>query len=90
MEDEVSVMLIAYLIGWLATTLVALFAGTKIRDLRPSGPLAIGSLAVLAGMLWPLVITGIVQLALVAVVAKKLRAAGGRSAVDPEAELVNV
>jgi nitrate reductase NapE component len=67
-------LLSVYLCGWLVTTIGALVAA----DRRRSRPLSVGLLAVLAGVLWPVLAIGVVELIAIVVLARMIRAASAR------------
>jgi hypothetical protein len=60
-------MVLVYLCGWLVTTVGVAITATHFSDRGMSRPLCVGSLAVLAGALWPVLVIGVVELAIVAV-----------------------
>jgi FtsH-binding integral membrane protein len=74
----ITILLNVYLCGWLITTIGALVAANRLSDRRMSRPLPLGSLAVLAGVLWPVLVVGVVELIAIVVVARKMRAATAR------------
>src|ERR1700694_2713089 len=68
-------LLNVYLCGWLVTTIGALVAVNRLSDRRTSRSLSLGSLAVLAGVLWPVLVVGVVELIAIVLVARRMRAA---------------
>ena len=55
------ILIVVYLIGWLAVTVVAYAAGRRLGDrLSPADHLLLVSLA--AGVVWPLLVVGLVEL----------------------------
>jgi hypothetical protein len=76
-EREVFTMLLTvYLCGWPVTTICALVATNWISDRRIASPLAHGSLAVLAGVLWPVLAVGLAELVAIVIVTRRMRIAG--------------
>jgi hypothetical protein len=67
------VLLTVYLCGWLVTTIGALVAVNWFSDRRTSSPLAHGSLAVLAGVLWPVLVVGFAELVAIVIVSRRMR-----------------
>jgi nitrate reductase NapE component len=70
----IKTLLNVYLCGWLVITIGALVA----TDRRRSRPLSVGLLAVLAGVLWPVLAIGVVELIAIVVLARVIRAASAR------------
>jgi hypothetical protein len=68
------VLLNVYLCGWVVTTIGALVAVNRLSDRRRPWPLSLGSLAVLAGVLWPVLVVGVVELIAIVLVARRMRA----------------
>ncbi len=66
-------LLTVYLCGWLVTTIGALVAVNWFSDRRTSSPLAHGSLAVLAGVLWPVLVVGLAELVAIVIVCRRMR-----------------
>jgi hypothetical protein len=62
-------VLTVYAAGWFATTIGLLIAATNVSAWKEVGMRCVGSIAVAAGALWPLLITGVIQLIAVAAVA---------------------
>jgi hypothetical protein len=54
-------MVLVYLCGWLVTTVAAAITATHFSDRGMSRLLSVGSLAVLAGALWPVLVIGVVD-----------------------------
>lgn len=71
-------LLTVYLCGWLVTTIGALVAVNWFSDRRTSSPLARGSLAVLAGVLWPVLVVGLAELVAIVIVTRKMRSTVAR------------
>jgi hypothetical protein len=73
-------LLNVYLCGWLVTTIGTLVAANRLSDRGMSRPrpLSLGSLAVLAGVLWPVLVVGVVELIAIIVVVRRMRAASAR------------
>src|ERR1700694_3576777 len=71
-------LLNVYLYGWLVTTIGALVAVNRLSDRRRSRARSLGSLAVLAGVLWPVLVVGAVELIAIVLVARRMRAASAR------------
>jgi hypothetical protein len=69
----IKMLLNVYLCGWL--TIGALVAANRLSDRRRSRPLSVGLLAVLAGVLWPVLAVGVMELIAIVVVARGMRAA---------------
>lgn len=76
-------LLSAYLIGAVVTATGALVVAESLGDGRMPRPRRRGSLAVLAGALWPVLLIGLVQLAAVAAVAKSMKGANVRRSEAP-------
>ena len=74
----IKMLLNVYLCGWLVTTIGALVAVNRLSDRRTSRSLSLGSLAVLAGVLWPVLVVGVVELIAIVLVARRMRAASAR------------
>jgi hypothetical protein len=71
-------LLNVYLIGWLVTAIGvvgALVAANRLSDRRRSHLLSDGSLAVLAGALWPVLVVGVVEMLAIKAVVETMRAA---------------
>jgi hypothetical protein len=66
-------LLTVYLCGWLVTTIGALVAVNWFSDRRTLRPLARGSLAVLAGVLWPVLAVGLAELVAIVIVSRRMR-----------------
>jgi hypothetical protein len=66
-------MVLVYLCGWLVTTVGVAITATHFSDREMSRPLSVGSLAVLAGALWPVMVIGVMELLAIAAVAKGMR-----------------
>ena len=62
-----------YLCGWLVATVAALIAATQFSDRGKSRLLCVGSLGILAGALWPVLVVGVVELLAIVAVAKAMR-----------------
>ena len=77
-RELIKMLLNVYLCGWLVTTIGALVAANRLSDRRRSRPLSVGLLAVLAGVLWPVLAVGVVELIAIVVVARGMRAASAR------------
>ena len=77
-KGVIKMLLNVYLCGWLVSTIGALVAAHWLSDRRMSRPLSRGSLAVLAGVLWPVLVVGVVELIAIVVVARRMRAASAR------------
>jgi hypothetical protein len=71
-------LLTVYLCGWLVTTIGALVAVNWFSDRRRSSPLAHGSLAVLAGVLWPVLVVGLAELVAIVIVTRRMRSTVAR------------
>jgi hypothetical protein len=56
---------LVYLGGWVVTTLATLAAGRRLAD-GPTTPLSKLCVSLLAGLVWPLTIVGVVELSSVA------------------------
>ena len=72
-------LLIVYLCGCLATMIGVLVAASRFGDRRVSQSLR-GLLAVLAGVLWPVLVVGVVELIAIVVLAQtsaRIRPAAG-------------
>jgi hypothetical protein len=59
-----------YAAGWFVTTIALLVVATNVPAWKEVGMRCVGSIAVAAGALWPLLIIGVIQLTAVAAVAK--------------------
>ena len=70
-----------YLSGWLVTTIGVLVAAIWFSD-RHLSWFSLGLLSVLAGMLWPVMVAGVVQMIAIAMLAKWMRAMRARRS-DP-------
>jgi hypothetical protein len=68
-------LLDVYLFGWLVTTIGVLIAANRLSDRRRPRLRCVGSLAVLAGAIWPLLVVGVVEVLAIVAVAKAMRAA---------------
>ena len=66
-------MVLVYLCGWLVTTVGAAITATHFSDRGMPRALSVGSLAVLAGALWPVLVISVVELLAVVAVAKGMR-----------------
>jgi len=77
-KGVIKMLLNVYLCGWLVSTIGALVAAHWLSDRRMSRLLSRGSLAVLAGVLWPVLVVIVVELIAIVVVARWIRAAGAR------------
>ena len=62
-----------YLCGWLVATVAALIGATQFSDRGKSRPLCVGSLGILVGALWPVLVVGVVELLAIVAVAKGMR-----------------
>jgi len=82
----IEMLLNVYLCGWLVTTIGALVA----TDRRRSRPLFVGLLAVLSGVLWPVLAVAVVELIAIVVVARGMRAASARQSDQAPMELDEV
>lgn len=73
-KGVIKMLLNVYLCGWLVTTIGTVVAANRLCDPRmsPQSPVR-GSLAVLAGVLWPVLVVGVVELIAVAVLARRMR-----------------
>lgn len=71
-------LLTVYLCGWLVTTICALVATNWISDRRIASPLAHGSLAVVAGVLWPVLVVGLAELVAIVIVTRRMRISSAR------------
>ena len=74
-------LLNVYLIGWLVTAIGvvgALVAANRLSDRRRSRLLSDGSLAVLAGALWPVLVVGALEMLAINAVVDSMRAASAR------------
>jgi hypothetical protein len=67
-------LLTVYLLGWLVMSIGALVAADWVSGHRLPGPLACGSLVILAGALWPVLVVGAVEMVFIVIVAKRMRA----------------
>jgi hypothetical protein len=69
-----------YLCGFLITTIGAWAAAERMNSGDTSAPdtLTVGVVGVLAGALWPLVMTGLVQAAAIALIARRRKAVAVR------------
>ena len=65
-----------YLCGFVITTIGALAAAERVSSGDTSAPatLTVGVIGVVAGALWPLVMTGLVQGAAIALIARRCKA----------------
>ena len=75
----IKMLLIVYLCGCLATMIGVLVAASRFGDRRVSQSLR-GLLAVLAGVLWPVLVVAVVELIAIVVLARRMRAANGGQA----------
>ena len=85
-------MFIVYVSGWLVTTIGALVAANRLSDSSSPGPICVGSVAVLAGVLWPALVVGVVELLAIVAVAKAMRSASAgpsdQALVERDEELI--
>jgi hypothetical protein len=77
-REVITMLLTVYLCGWLVTTICALVANNWISDHRIASSLAHGSLAVLAGVLWPVLAVGLAELVAIVIVTRRMRIASAR------------
>jgi hypothetical protein len=63
-----------YLFGWLAAILAALIVPGRQQTHETPAQLSYWPLVVVAGALWPVLVVGLVQLVLIALLAKTMRA----------------
>jgi len=80
-------LLNVYLIGSLVTAIGvggALVAANRLSDRRRSRLLSDGSLAVLAGALWPVLVVGVVEMLAIKAVVDTMRAASARRIATTE------
>jgi hypothetical protein len=77
-KEVITMLLTVYLCGWLVTTIGALVAANWISDRRISSPLAHGSLAIVAGVLWPVLVAGLAELVAIVIVTRRRRVAIAR------------
>ena len=75
----IKMLLIVYLCGCLVTMIGVLVAASRFGDRRVSQSLH-GLFAVLAGVLWPVLVVGVVELIAIVVLARRMRAANGGQA----------
>jgi len=62
-------ILTVYAAGWFATTIGLLIAAANVPAWKEVGMRCVGSIAVAAGALWPLLVIGVIQLIAVAAAA---------------------
>lgn len=67
-------MLTVYLCGWLITSIIAVVAAKKAHAGREMQPAYRGCLAVLAGLVWPVLVIGAIQLVVIAFLARSIAA----------------
>jgi hypothetical protein len=79
-------LLTVYLCGWLVTTIGALVAVNWFSDRRTLSPLARGSLAVLAGVLWPVLAVGLAELVAIVIASRRMRTTSARKGDCVQAE----
>jgi hypothetical protein len=78
-HEEVSTMLVtAYLFGWVLAMIGVLGAALPASEILRPGPLTRGFVAVLVGALWPIVVLGLVEMAVIWALASVTRAADAR------------
>jgi hypothetical protein len=68
-------MLTVYLSGWLITTIIAVIATATLGAGRELRTLSRGLLAIGAGAVWPVLVIGATQFAVIAMVARSVRVA---------------
>ena len=66
-------MLTVYLSGWLITTIIAVIAAATLGGGRGLRILSRGLLAIGAGAVWPVLVIGAIQFAVIAMVAHSVR-----------------
>jgi hypothetical protein len=71
----ITTMLTVYLSGWLITTGIAVIAAAMIGAGRQLRPVRRGLLAVGAGAVWPVLVIGATQFAVIAMLARSVRVA---------------
>ena len=71
-------LLTVYLCGWLVTTIGALVAANRFSDHRTASPLAHGTFAVLAGVLWPVLVVGVAEVLAIVIATRRMRIASAR------------
>ena len=67
-------LLQVYLYGWLAAIVAALIVPARQGASETQAPLSYWPLVVVAGALWPVLVVGLVQLGLIVLLAKTMRA----------------
>jgi biotin transporter BioY len=75
----INMLVLLYLCGWLVSSAVAYAVADAVWQGRQPRPFARGSLAVVAGALWPVLVLGLVEFAAIAATAKAARSGGRRS-----------
>ena len=68
-------MLTVYLSGWLITTIIAAIATATLGAGRQLPTLGRGLLVIGAGAVWPVLVIGAIQFAVIAMVARSIRVA---------------
>ena len=71
-------MLTVYLLGWLITSIIAVVAAEKAHAGREMQPAYRERLAVLAGLVWPVIVIGVIQLVVFAMLARSIGASSVR------------
>jgi hypothetical protein len=74
-KGVITTMLTVYLSGWLITTGIAVIATAMIGAGRELHPVSRGLLAVGAGAVWPVLVIGATQFAVIAMLARSVRVA---------------
>ena len=74
-------LLTVYLLGWLITSIIAVVAAEKVHGGREMQPAYRERLAVLTGLVWPVIVIGVIQLVVFAMLARSI---GASSVREPE------